>query len=93
MLSLPLAPLAYVATATATAMLVDLMRTPVYLWRAGPDVAALGLPLGVATVGVLVGTVLGERILLGLSARRFRQVIAVIIGLLGLWLLAQVREA
>lgn len=93
MLSLRLAPLAYVATATATAMLVDLMRTPVYLWRAGWDVVALGAPIGVATVGVLVGTLLGERILLGLSAHQFRRVIAVIIGLLGIWLLAQVGGA
>jgi len=88
MLALSLAPVAYVATATATAMLVDVMRTPVYLWRAGSDVATLGLPIGVATGGVLVGTVLGERVLFGLSARQFRQVIAVVIGLLGIWLLA-----
>ena len=89
MLSLGLAPVAYVATATATALLVDVMRTPVYLWRAGDDLVQLGLPIGVATAGALGGTLLGERVLLGLSPRRFRQVIAVIIGVLGVWLLAQ----
>ena len=52
----------------------------------------LAVPLSVATVGVLIGTLLGERILLGLSIRQFRYAIAVLIGLLGLWLVVQGRE-
>src|SRR5687767_482044 len=35
MLTFQLSPTAFVATATATALLVDAARTPVYLWRAG----------------------------------------------------------
>lgn len=89
MLSLALPPVHYVATATATAMLVDLVRTPIYLWRAGPVLSTLSVPLVVATVGVLIGTLLGERILLGLSVRQFRVAIAVLIGLLGVWLVVQ----
>ena len=89
MLSLSLSPVRYVATATATAMLVDIVRTPIYVWRAGGVLATLVLPLSVATAGVLIGTVLGERILLGLSIRQFRYAIAVLIGLLGLWLVVQ----
>jgi len=89
MLSLSLSPVRYVATATATAMLVDIVRTPIYVWRAGGVLATLVLPLSVATAGVLIGTVLGERILLGLSMRQFRYAIAVLIGLLGLWLVVQ----
>ena len=89
MLSLSLSPVRYVATATATAMLVDIVRTPIYVWRAGGVLTTLILPLSVATVGVLIGTVLGERILLGLSIRQFRYAIAVLIGLLGLWLVVQ----
>jgi uncharacterized membrane protein YfcA len=76
-----------VATATATALLVDVARTPVYLWRAGPELAALWRPIGVAAVGVLIGTLLGERILFGLSPKRFAKVVGVAIGALGLWLL------
>ncbi len=72
MLSLSLPPVRYVATATATAMLVDVVRTPIYVWRAGGELASLAVPLGVATVGVLIGTLLGERLLLGLSMRQFR---------------------
>ena len=89
MLSLSLSPVRYVATATATAMLVDIVRTPIYVWRAGGVLTTLVLPLSFATAGVLIGTVLGERILLGLSIRQFRYAIAVLIGLLGLWLVVQ----
>lgn len=89
LLSLSLPPVTYVATATATALLVDLVRTPIYVWRAGSELSGLGAPLGVATVGVLVGTLLGERLLLGLSPQRFRKVIAGIIGLLGLWIITR----
>jgi uncharacterized membrane protein YfcA len=89
MLSFALPPVNYVATATATAMLVDLVRTPIYVWRAGGDIGTLTTPLIVATAGVLIGTVLGERILLGLSIRQFRFGIAALIGLLGVWLIVQ----
>jgi uncharacterized membrane protein YfcA len=83
-----LSPAAFVATATATGLLVDAARTPVYLWSTGSKVTALAAPIGIAAVGVLVGTILGERMLLGLSPRRFGQIVAVAIGLLGVWLLA-----
>lgn len=89
MLSFSLPPVKYVATATATAMLVDLVRTPIYVWQAGSEIASLATPLAVATVGVLIGTLLGERILLGLSMRQFRFAIAALIGLLGAWLIVQ----
>ena len=83
-----LAPAVFVATATASGLMVDLARVPVYLWRAGEDLRALATPIGVASAGVLIGTVAGERILLGLSPERFRFAISVAIGLLGLWLLS-----
>ena len=83
------APARYVATATATAMLVDLVRTPIYVWQAGSVLTTMVVPLSVATAGVLIGTVLGERLLLGMSIRQFRFAIAILIGLLGVWLIVQ----
>ncbi len=80
-------PRSFVATATATGLLVDLARTPVYLWSTGPRLLPLALPIGVAAIGVVLGTLLGERILLGLSTRRFGQIVGVAIGGLGIWLL------
>jgi uncharacterized membrane protein YfcA len=87
LLAFKLPPANFVATATATGVLVDLARTPVYLWSSGATLLSLWLPIGIAAAGVLVGTVLGERILLGLSRKRFGQVVGIAIGILGCWLL------
>ncbi len=82
-----LPPRAFVATATAIGLLVDAARTPVYLWHAGSTLLTYWSPVGVATAGVLIGTLVGERLLMGLSPRRFGHVIGVAIGALGIWLL------
>jgi uncharacterized membrane protein YfcA len=89
LLTFRLAPPAFVATATATALLVDLARTPVYLWRAGSALLALWLPLGLTTAGVLGGTLIGERLLLGMTAERFRRVVSLAILALGVLLLVR----
>jgi uncharacterized membrane protein YfcA len=79
--------LAFVATSTATGLLVDAARTPVYLYLAGRTMLELWWPIAVATVGVLAGTIAGERLLLGISRERFGQVVGAAVGILGLWLL------
>lgn len=84
-----LTPLAFVATATVTALLVDLARTPVYLWRAGSALTELVVPLAIATGSVLVGTLLGEKILLGMSPARFRRTVSLAILALGGFLLTR----
>ena len=88
LLAFRLSPKSFVATATATGLLVDLARTPVYVWSAGAQLVSLARLIGIAAVGVLIGTIAGERMLLGLSTRRFGQIVGVAIGLLGLWLCA-----
>lgn len=87
LLGFGLTPAAFVATSTATGLLVDAARTPLYLWRAGASMAAAWLPIAIATAGVVLGTLLGERVLLGLSRELFRRVVAALVGVLGLWLL------
>ena len=82
-----LSPLAFVATSTATGLIVDAARTPVYLYNSGSTLAGLWMLLGVATAGVTIGTLLGEHVLLGMSRERFRLVVAGAVGLLGVWLL------
>lgn len=79
--------MAFVATSTATGLLVDAARAPVYLYTAGASLLALWMPIAVATAGVTIGTILGERVLLGLSKEQFRLVVAAAVGVLGLWLL------
>ena len=87
--SFSLSPLAFVATSTAAGVLVDAGRMPVYLLRGGGALAPHVLAISAATVGVLVGTLLGERVLLGLSVDRFRKIVSILIGALGVWLLAR----
>jgi uncharacterized membrane protein YfcA len=89
LLTFRLPPLTFVATATATALLVDVARTPVYLWRAGPTLVTLWLPLTLATAGVLGGTLLGERILLGMPTERFRRVVSLAVLAVGVVLLVR----
>lgn len=87
MFAFGLAPAAFVATSTAAGLLVDAGRMPVYLWRAGGSLADYRWPIIVASAGVIIGTVLGERLLFGLSAARFRKIVSALIGALGAWLL------
>ena len=82
-----LEPVTLVATATAIALMVDLGRTPVYLWRAGSELAAVWVLVAVAVAGAVIGTLLGERVLLTLPRRRFRTVMSVAVGALGVWLI------
>jgi uncharacterized protein len=83
-----LAPRAYLATATAVALLVDAARTPVYLARTGSALAALALPIAVATAGCLAGTVAGERLFFRIPPARYRMLVGAAVLALGVWLLA-----
>jgi uncharacterized protein len=78
---------AFVATATATGLLVDAVRTPIYLYRAGASLGPMAVPIAVAAAGVLAGTIAGERLLLAMRPDLFQRVVAVLIGLLGIYLL------
>lgn len=90
MFSFALTPAAFVATSTAVGVVVDAARLPVYLLRAGSGIAGYAVPIGVATAGVVAGTLIGERLLLGMSPGAFRRTVAILIGALGIWLLFQV---
>jgi len=87
LLTFSLTPAAFVATSTAVGLAIDAARMPIYVWRAGPALLTVLKPIGVATAGVLIGTLWGERLLFGLSADTFRRVVGILIGVLGLWLI------
>jgi uncharacterized membrane protein YfcA len=82
-----LTPAAFVATSTATGLLVDIARTPVYAWRAGAALLDAWFPIAIASGGVLLGTIVGERILLGMSRDTYARVLAMAILALGIWLI------
>ena len=81
-----LSPAAFVATATATGLLVDAARTPVYLWGGTQALLRIWPVIAIAVVGVIIGTLMGERLLFGLAPRRFGQLVGAAVGLLGAWL-------
>ena len=82
-----LTPAAFVATSTATGLLVDAARTPVYLATNGAALRELLTPISVATIGSVAGTLLGERLLFGLAPVTYRRIVAVAVGILGAWLI------
>jgi hypothetical protein len=45
------------------------------------------LLIGIAIAGVSAGTLIGERVLFGLSPERFQKVVSAAVGALGLWFL------
>lgn len=77
---------AFVATATATALLVDLVRLPVYLANFGSALLQQPVVLATTSIGVVVGTLLGGRILQRLPLPVFRRIVAILLVLLGLYM-------
>ena len=73
----------FVATATAVGLLVDAARMPVYLFTAGVSLQAIAVPILIATSGVIVGTVLGGRLLRAVPESAFRVVVALLLAVLG----------
>ena len=89
LLAFDLPPRAFLATSTAVALLVDLARTPVYLARAGGRLAEMALPIMVAGLGCLVGTLWGDRLLARVSADGYRRLVGAGVAAVGLWLLGR----
>ena len=75
---------AIVATATATALLVDAVRLPVYIAVSGAEMVQY-LPIVMTlTLGVIVGTVIGVPVLRRLPESVFRRLLASLLVVLGL---------
>lgn len=73
----------FVATATAVGLLVDGARMPVYVLTQGQEIATLWLWVTLASIGVVVGTVLGSRTLVNIPEIWFHRVLAAILATLG----------
>jgi uncharacterized membrane protein YfcA len=79
----------FVATATAIALVVDAARMPVYVVVERAQVAAIWPLVVVATVGVVGGTLAGQRVLALVPEQRFRQIVGAIVLLLGIAMLVR----
>ncbi len=82
---------AFVATATAVALIVDLARMPVYLAKGWPDLVPVLQPIAIATAGVVAGTWGGRRILERIPERVFRPLVSALILALGIVMLLRLR--
>ena len=78
---------ALVATATASALLVDIARTPVYLAVAGDVIAAELSLLAVLVVGVTIGTFVGVPLLSRIPVVAYRRLVGGLLVAVGALLL------
>jgi uncharacterized membrane protein YfcA len=78
---------AFVATATAVALVVDGARMPVYIWTEGHSLTRLWPEIVAAVAGVLLGTVVGVRALRRIPERVFRPSVSILIAVLGVYML------
>lgn len=77
----------FVATATAIGLFVDGARLPVYLVAQWRDIVAVWPLLAIATIGVVIGTAVGSRVLKRIPQTVFRRVIAVLLLGLGVYMI------
>lgn len=87
LLGFGLTPTQLVATATASAVLVDLARLPVYLAKRGGMLAAEMPLIATAIAGVVIGTLIGVPLLGRIPAKAYRPLVGTLLVLLGLSLL------
>jgi uncharacterized membrane protein YfcA len=79
----------FVATATAIALVVDGARMPVYLVTQHSALAHAWVEILVATIGGIVGTMWGVRLLRRIPERIFRRSVGALIFALGIYMLAK----
>jgi uncharacterized protein len=87
MLGLGIEAQAFVATATAIALAVDAVRMPVYFVAERQLILTAWPVILAATTGVLIGTLIGERVLRRIPERLFRRVVSAILLVIGILLL------
>lgn len=80
---------AFIATATATGLLVDAARLPVYIATQGADILEIWPLVLIATLGALLGTVAGTSLLRKIPGSLYRRIVSLIILALGLFMLTR----
>ena len=63
--------------------MVDGARVPVYLWRLHEPMSGIAGWVALATLGVVIGTLLGSRLLVRIPEHVFRRMVAVVLAVLG----------
>jgi uncharacterized protein len=89
MLGLGVSRDAFMATATATGLIVDAARMPVYFALYGKELATVVPEILVMTAAVVAGTFLGIKVLRRIPEERFLSVVSVLLIALSIWLVAK----
>lgn len=80
---------AFIATATATGLLVDAARLPIYLVTQGADLMRIWPFELIATLGAVLGTVIGARLLRKIPEQYYRRMVSMLILALGVFMLTR----
>ena len=86
LLGYDLSPAAFVATATAAGLIVDVARMPVYVMTEHLRLRQSMDVLAIATIGVVVGTFVGKPALKKIPPPLFRKFVGALVLLLGLYM-------
>ncbi|MFT3843264.1 MAG: sulfite exporter TauE/SafE family protein [Myxococcaceae bacterium] len=78
---------AFVATAIAISLIVDVVRMPVYLVAEGKQVFERWPLIVIATAGALLGTWVGSPLLAKIPERLFRRLLTVVVFAVGIYVL------
>jgi uncharacterized protein len=84
-------PAAFVASATAAALMVDLARMPVYVALEADRLAGLAGPMTLAVAGAVAGTVGGERVLRRIPPPIFKKLVSALVLAVGVYMLLSAR--
>lgn len=76
----------FVATATAIGLIVDIARMPVYFWSEWTGIIDNRHWILLTTLGVVIGTFMGSKILKRLPERTFRRIVSSIVFILGVFM-------
>lgn len=74
---------AFVATATAAALIVDAVRIPIYVALRFRDLPKAALPAALGAVFVALGTLLGERVFKEVPENKFTRLVAIALLVIG----------
>jgi uncharacterized membrane protein YfcA len=80
---------AFIATATASGLIVDVFRMPVYAFSYRSELIENMPVIGVMTAGCLVGTVIGKRVLNHVPELAFRKVVCAVLIVVGVFVCAR----
>jgi uncharacterized membrane protein YfcA len=83
LLGFDLSKTSFVATATAVGLVVDGARMPVYLATQHQELTTMWTAILIATAGVVIGTLVGSRVLARIPDVWFHRVLAIVLAGLG----------